>query len=141
MIHPDDLDRVLDSPLPLNVEYRMWARDRWKWVWEHEVGDFAGGRSQGVVVDITVRKEAEIALQEFRLGASIGIALGPGPGIDAGELLRRADAAMYEAKQAGRASCAVFGPDDQDRHAKLILGARLRRAGQGGVRAALPVRP
>ncbi len=67
--------------------------------------------------------------QEFRLGASIGIAFGPVPGIDAGALLRRADAAMYEAKQAGRDACAVYRTDDQDhRRAQLTLGARLRRA-------------
>jgi PAS domain-containing protein len=29
MIHPDDLDGVLEAAVPLNVEYRMWARDRW----------------------------------------------------------------------------------------------------------------
>jgi EAL domain-containing protein (putative c-di-GMP-specific phosphodiesterase class I) len=181
MIHPDDLDRVLDSPLPLNVEYRMWARDRWMWVWEHEVGDIGGGRSQGVVYDITVRKEAEIALQatQTRLGMVVDAApvvlfatdaegtlvLSAGKGLEAmglaaGELVgeslferwahvpeivdaaRRALAGESldnrldlgdvtfdcEAKQAGRSACAVFRPDDQDRHAKLTLGARLRRA-------------
>ena len=35
---------------------------------------------------------------EVRIGASIGIAVGPDHGADAGELLRSADVAMYEAK-------------------------------------------
>jgi diguanylate cyclase (GGDEF)-like protein/PAS domain S-box-containing protein len=37
-----------------------------------------------------------------RIGASVGVALFPEDGVHAGELLRRADAAMYAAKNAGR---------------------------------------
>ena len=45
-----------------------------------------------------------VAGEEFQLGASIGIALGPAQGQDAGELLRNADVAMYQAKRAGRSA-------------------------------------
>ena len=42
--------------------------------------------------------------EEFQLGASIGIALGPAQGRTPGELLRNADVAMYQAKRAGRSA-------------------------------------
>ncbi len=76
MVHPDDLDAVLAAPVPLNVEYRMWARDRWMWVWEHEVLVPGGGETHGVVFDITVRKDAETALQatQARLGMVVDAA-------------------------------------------------------------------
>ena len=41
---------------------------------------------------------------------SIGIAVYPEHGLDAETLLRNADAAMYQAKQAGRACYRIFGP-------------------------------
>ena len=44
---------------------------------------------------------------EFRLGASIGVALGGGGETNA-EILRRADAAMYRAKAAGRSRTEIY---------------------------------
>jgi diguanylate cyclase (GGDEF)-like protein/PAS domain S-box-containing protein len=69
-----------------------------------------------------------VAGQEFQLGASIGIAIGPDHGRDAGELMRNADIAMYQAKRSGRRASAVFREDDEDHRDKLTLTARLRRA-------------
>jgi diguanylate cyclase (GGDEF)-like protein/PAS domain S-box-containing protein len=40
--------------------------------------------------------------QSLRIGASVGVAFGAGAGADRGELLRRADAALYRAKASGR---------------------------------------
>lgn len=47
---------------------------------------------------------------ELYVGASIGIALFPGDGGNAGELIRNADAAMYRAKANGRNTCAHYIP-------------------------------
>jgi diguanylate cyclase (GGDEF)-like protein len=46
--------------------------------------------------------------REASIGASVGIALLPEDGIDARTLFSRADAAMYEAKQAGRETLRFF---------------------------------
>jgi diguanylate cyclase (GGDEF)-like protein len=71
--------------------------------------DLPDGRSAGVVADrLLGALELPFALDagEARVAASIGIALGRVGGEDAEraaeELLRRADAAMYRAKQAGK---------------------------------------
>jgi predicted signal transduction protein with EAL and GGDEF domain len=60
--------------------------------------------------------------------ASVGIALAPEHGDDIATLLRRADVAMYEAKD-GHAGVAVYSPD-RDHHsaARLTLVADLRAA-------------
>jgi len=75
-LHPDDRDRVLAafdrfirSGEPFACEYRSLARDgRVVWVYEEAVAlppqDDAPPLHQGIVVDITARKEAEEALRE-----------------------------------------------------------------------------
>lgn len=55
------------------------------------------------------------------IGASIGIAAFDGPQAPAEELLRRADLAMYQAKQNGRNQAEVYGP-----HLSEAAQARLR---------------
>jgi PAS domain S-box-containing protein len=75
-IHPDDRAHVLEAAEahgrlgdPFDVEYRFRARDgRWTWVADHAtVVRDADGRilfSQGVMLDITERREAEEQLRE-----------------------------------------------------------------------------
>ena len=65
---------------------------------------------------------------EFRLGASIGVAIGPYDGVVPAELLKHADTAMYQAKRAGRDAYALYSEDAGDSHRRLTLTARLRRA-------------
>lgn len=48
--------------------------------------------------------------QDVSISLSIGIAIGPEDGDDPGELIQRADAAMYEAKVAGRNGYRFFNP-------------------------------
>lgn len=69
---------------------------------------------------------------EVELGGSIGIALYPDHGTDAEGLLRRADIAMYAAKQA-RSGCALYDPES-DRHSpeRLRMRAELRHALDAG---------
>jgi diguanylate cyclase (GGDEF)-like protein len=56
--------------------------------------------------------EAPIALgeHEVSVGATLGVAMGPDDGEDAPLLLRRADAALYRAKEDGRGRFAFFEP-------------------------------
>ena len=51
------------------------------------------------------------ALQNVRIGASVGIALYPEHGSDSRELLVRADEAMYEAKRRGKGNHFLCGED------------------------------
>lgn len=69
--------------------------------------------------------------QTVRVSASIGIALFPSHAATAGELLAKADSAMYTAKEKGRNQLHLF--DEQDRsmdrmHAKIRWEERIRRA-------------
>ena len=63
------------------------------------------------------------------VGASVGIAMCPHDGDDAATLLKKADIAMYRAKDAGRNSLAFFSeagqPPAEDR---IVMGAGIRRA-------------
>jgi len=69
---------------------------------------------------------------EVEIGGSIGVALYPEHGTDADTLLRRADIAMYSAKEA-HSGLAVYEPE-ADLHSpeRLRLLADLRRAIEGG---------
>jgi diguanylate cyclase (GGDEF)-like protein len=67
--------------------------------------------------------------QEVQLNASIGIALHPGDGQNAAELLQRAELAMFRAKQAGRNQVHFFRPEMQgEATRRLTLGRELHRA-------------
>ncbi|HEY4277757.1 MAG TPA: EAL domain-containing protein [Conexibacter sp.] len=69
-----------------------------------------------------------LADAEFEVGASIGISIYPDDAPDADTLLRHADAAMYEVKQAGRGGIASYGGDSRKTLARLSLTSKLRRA-------------
>lgn len=64
----------------------------------------------------------------FALTASIGVAVFPFHARDSDELIARADAAMYEAKQDGRARTAVFERARQRPFAELEATLRVRQA-------------
>jgi predicted signal transduction protein with EAL and GGDEF domain len=66
------------------------------------------------LLDDLRREPVDIDGHELVLGASIGIAFhagGAGGPASSEELVRRADVAMYAAKDAGRSRCEVFRPD------------------------------
>lgn len=74
-----------------------------------------GVRSPMEIADRVVASFAEpfvVGGHTLPVRASVGLALvdGCGPHRDAGELLKRADLAMYEAKRAGKAQAVVFSP-------------------------------
>ncbi|HEY6761614.1 MAG TPA: EAL domain-containing protein [Baekduia sp.] len=77
----------------------------------------------------------EISDAEFHIGASIGVAIFPEHAQDSESLLKRADAAMYQAKRTGSGSVALYEQEEGDARARLNLTTRLRRAiGDGELR-------
>ncbi|WP_163616141.1 diguanylate cyclase domain-containing protein, partial [Klebsiella pneumoniae] len=67
--------------------------------------------------------------QELYLGVSIGIAVAPHDGDDPNTLLRKADAAMYLAKERGRNNFQTFTSDLDDRVSRRFrIESGLRRA-------------
>ncbi|WP_373995180.1 putative bifunctional diguanylate cyclase/phosphodiesterase [Ralstonia mannitolilytica] len=67
--------------------------------------------------------------QELYLGVAIGIAVAPHDGDDANTLLRKADAAMYLAKERGRNNFQTFTRDLDDRVSRRFrIESGLRRA-------------
>ena len=75
-----------------------------------------------------------------RVGTSIGIALAPEDGVEPGELLKRADLALYNVKSSGRNDYRLFRNEMlRDRPHPAVGGTRTaRRHRAGAVRAALP---
>ncbi len=65
---------------------------------------------------------------EFHIGASVGVSLFPRDAEDPEALLKHADAAMYEAKAAGRSEVVVYAGDPRRPIERLSLSTRLRRA-------------
>jgi diguanylate cyclase (GGDEF)-like protein len=73
-------------------------------------------------------KPFTISGAEFHIGASIGISLFPRDAADADELLRHADASMYDAKSAGRNSVTIYTGDPHEPLERLSMTSRLRKA-------------
>jgi diguanylate cyclase (GGDEF)-like protein len=66
---------------------------------------------------------------EAQLGTSVGIAMAPGGALPAEELLRRADLAMYRAKQLGRSRWHWYAPElDAESQGRIQLEADLHQA-------------
>ncbi len=84
-------------------------------------------------VDLAVRGGVLLEGGEVHVGVSVGIALAPGGRGDPEALIRDADAAMYEAKAAGRGRYQVFAPDLWEAAVdRLTLEQALRRALDAG---------
>jgi len=64
----------------------------------------------------------------LQVGASVGISLYPADALDAADLLKHADAAMYQAKRAGRGRHALYRAADDTASRRLELTGRLRTA-------------
>jgi diguanylate cyclase (GGDEF)-like protein/PAS domain S-box-containing protein len=90
----------------------------------------AEGAARGVADGLlrALGKPFTISGAEFHIGASIGISLYPRDAADADELLRHADASMYEAKAAGRNGVTVYTGDPHEPLERLSMTSRLRKA-------------
>jgi diguanylate cyclase (GGDEF)-like protein/PAS domain S-box-containing protein len=79
-----------------------------------EFGLLLDGAGEGQAVDVAGRllgrlsEPLDVAGRRLSLGASIGVALHPRDGEHADDLVRRADVAMYAAKEAGRGRVETF---------------------------------
>jgi diguanylate cyclase (GGDEF)-like protein/PAS domain S-box-containing protein len=98
------------------------------------LGDLAREEAEGAAHGVAdgllhaLSKPFTISGAEFHIGASIGISLYPRDAADADELLRHADASMYEAKAAGRNGVTVYTGDPHEPLERLSMTSRLRKA-------------
>jgi diguanylate cyclase (GGDEF)-like protein len=69
------------------------------------------GLAEGVARKLLAElvRPVDLGAVQVRASASIGIAIFPDHGDDAATLMRHADAAMYEAKQSGKSTFALYG--------------------------------
>ena len=95
----------------------------------------AGATDAAFIQSLTARLRSQIAAPltiediTLELTASIGVAVYPGDGLDADSLLKHADIALYEAKEAGRNTYRVFSSDMNVQLGEHIaLEQALRRA-------------
>jgi diguanylate cyclase (GGDEF)-like protein/PAS domain S-box-containing protein len=80
-----------------------------------------------------IRQPHQVHGHELRVSCSVGIAIFPTDGHDLVELMRRADAAMYEAKTSGRDAARVFDVSiDQAIRERQCLEQQLRLALERG---------
>jgi diguanylate cyclase (GGDEF)-like protein/PAS domain S-box-containing protein len=70
----------------------------------------------------------DISGAELHVSASVGVSISPADAADADELLRHADAAMYQAKRDARAGYALYQEEKDDPLERLSLTARLRKS-------------
>jgi len=77
----------------------------------------------------SIRQSTVVEGHTIAVSCSVGVALYPDDARDQDELMRRADAAMYEAKAAGRDMARFFSSEtDQRILARQVLEAQLRQA-------------
>ncbi|GAB4211878.1 MAG: hypothetical protein Fur007_03110 [Rhodoferax sp.] len=76
-----------------------------------------------------IRQPVQVDGHDLSVSCSVGVAMYPEDATDEDELMRRADAAMYEAKSAGRDTARYFSADtDQRALARQIMETHLRGA-------------
>ncbi len=141
----DSLGHVIGDQLLIDVARRLRARVRS----EDTLGRLGGDEFLLVLEPVSdPQTAAEVAADllaalatpfrlpggnEVYLGASIGIAVYPEDGATPAELLRDADAAMYQAKEQGRNRFCFYTPDMNVKAlAQLELESALRRALERG---------
>ena len=97
-----------------------------------QVNDFSeggGGETLAARIIDLVSEPFSVDGKVVNIGASIGIALAPQHGINASDLLKMADLALYNAKYLGRNRYAIFEPAlAQAAVEKHLLGNELRQA-------------
>ena len=91
-------------------------------------GSYDAAKVAGRILDV-MRKPFCFDGHELFNGASIGITLFPNDGTEVNDLIKRADVAMYHAKEQGRNNFQFYSPSyNQATRKSLSLESRLRRA-------------
>ena len=98
--------------------------------------DMAAGGLAGAAAAPVLERVREAVLesitlcgQQVQVSCSIGVAVYPGDGADAGTLLMHADAAMYRAKELGKNNCQFYAHEmNADIEQKLVLLEAMRHA-------------
>jgi diguanylate cyclase (GGDEF)-like protein len=100
-----------------------------------EFGIVVHGEAAGQAAELAARlvsicsEQYDVMGANVHIGASIGIALREGSNADGSELLRRADIALYSAKQQGRNCYRLFDPTlDESSRLRADIDSRLRKA-------------
>ena len=96
--------------------------------------------AERIVVDLS--KSVQIGAATLRVGATIGIAIGPADGQREEQLMRSADLALYRAKEAGRGGHAFFERymfDEAEDHRLLEQDVREALNGDGLTLAYQPI--
>jgi diguanylate cyclase (GGDEF)-like protein len=89
-------------------------------------------RLAALIVDVLGQRYV-VDGQPVTIGASVGVAIAMPDGREAGDLLRNADLAMYQAKAEGKATFRMFEPALAERmEARRVLEADLRHALEAG---------
>ena len=95
-----------------------------------DLDDDARATADRVAHDLLATLETPFVIEghEFEIAASIGVATFPDDGSEMSDVLKRADAALYEAKRAGRGTIRFAAGERAPATGQLTLTARMRRA-------------
>ena len=95
-----------------------------------DLDDDARATADRVAHDLLATLETPFVIEghEFEIAASIGVATFPDDGSEMSDVLKRADAALYEAKRAGRGTIRFAAAERAPATGQLTLTARMRRA-------------
>jgi diguanylate cyclase (GGDEF)-like protein len=78
-------------------------------------------------IQVALKGVFEIGGRTIEIGASVGVAISPSGKMETGELIRRADIALYRAKDLGRGVTVDFETSfDDDTNRQAVLEAQLR---------------
>ena len=122
------LGKRLERSLRANDFVARISGDEFVVLLDQPEGPDAVGRIAGKLVEL-MRRPIRIGERSISVGASIGIALAPADGATANDLLQRADAAMYHAKQQGKNGYQFFSSDiERQTRQRLELEEALRSA-------------
>ncbi len=120
------VSRRLTSLLPDDALLGRWGGDEFVIVLGAGSGDNEV-RAVAQIVLAALNQPVTLEGQEVTVTPSIGAALAPRDGSDAATLLRKADAAMYVAKERGRNGLAFYDPElDTDVQRRVRMQSALR---------------
>ena len=126
------LERLIAAP---NTVARL-GGDEFAFIVETETDGDRGRREAAQLADTVLqalRAPIDVPVGRIEIGASIGIAFCPPDGLDAENIMRAADLAMYRAKQDGRDTFRFFEQSmDEDLRTQVALEESLRPAIRSG---------